>query len=586
LSPLGLVTKTKEDGSLKHRLVFDASRCVNNHLAKLKVTLSHLEKALETTEEGELQSIFDLASCYYHVRIFEPQQTFLGAAFIDASGKKVYFTYQHLPFGLASAVHAITKIFKPILAFIHKKGVKMSLYIDDGRFLSKDMDTSEVNRLMVYEVLTKAGWQISLEKSDGPGEAATVKEYLGFVIDTTKMQVSISEEKLLKIERVIKEALEQKVLPINTLSKVQGKIIALIPSHGFFARVASKSGYNLIENHTREFGWKGRVLLDQSTLDEWSFFAHNIRAANGSPIRSNLNDIRVSAILENPRTNQVAVPNVRNFEKKTVISDASSYRVVAYDLMNSEKNEINVLFTAEEMQLSSGLRELLAVKNAVSRWLETRAVEDKHVYWCTDSTNVVAFLSKGSGRAHVQKVIFEIAKKLQQLRIIISPIHLSRDDIRIQKADDRSKVVDSDDWSIDHMSFESLNKQFALEIDAFASRSNTRLQRFYSEEWEEGAAGTNAFAQDWSSGMLWLSPPIKLLIKCAKRIRRSRCQGIIILPRWTTATFYCYFFEGQKVKPPFIYIKDFQPFIYQNQGAESALKDRVEFSFIALYFKT
>lgn len=241
--------------------------------------------------------------------------------------------------------------------------------------------------------------------------------------------MSISEEKLSKIERIVKEALEQKILPIKRLSKVQGKIIALIPSHGFIARVASKSGYSLIERHTKEFGWTGRVLLDQSTIDEWNFFVHNIRLANGSPIRSNLNDIKVSTILENPRTNQVAVPNVRNLEKKTVVSDASSYRVVAYDLMNSDKNEVNVLFTTEEKQLSSGLRELLAVKKTVSRWLETREVEDRHVYWCTDSTNVVAFLSKGSGRTHVQKVIFDIAKKLQQLRIIAyTPIKGRRKD--------------------------------------------------------------------------------------------------------------------------------------------------------------
>jgi len=104
-----------------------------------------------------------------------------------------------------------------------------------------------------------------------------------------------------------------------------------------------------------------------------------------------------------------------------------------------------------------------------------------------------------------------------------------------------------------------------LEVDVFASKTNARLQKFYSAEWEEGKAGVDAFAQDWSLGMLWLSPPIKMLIRCARRIRKSHCKGLIILPKWPTAPFYCFFFDGIKVRHPFIFIREFQPFVYQNQ---------------------
>jgi hypothetical protein len=42
VSPLGLVTKLQEDGSLKHRLVFDASRHVN-----LYIDLPHVRDFLQ-----------------------------------------------------------------------------------------------------------------------------------------------------------------------------------------------------------------------------------------------------------------------------------------------------------------------------------------------------------------------------------------------------------------------------------------------------------------------------------------------------------------------------------------------------------
>jgi len=118
VSPLGLVKKVMDDGTIKHRLVFDASRCLNDYLEEKPVKLSHLEKAVEFTEKNDIQSTFDLKSCYYHLKMFEEHQKFLGASFTNSKNEKIYFVYQHLPFGLAPAVHAITKIFKPIVGQI------------------------------------------------------------------------------------------------------------------------------------------------------------------------------------------------------------------------------------------------------------------------------------------------------------------------------------------------------------------------------------------------------------------------------------------------------------------------------------
>lgn len=67
---------------------------------------------------------------------------------------------------------------------MHENGIKLSIYIDDGRFLAKDLKQANCHRELVYDTLIKAGWQISHDKSDGPDGASTIKEYLGFVVDT------------------------------------------------------------------------------------------------------------------------------------------------------------------------------------------------------------------------------------------------------------------------------------------------------------------------------------------------------------------------------------------------------------------
>jgi hypothetical protein len=159
------------------------------------VTLSHLSKALEVTKEGDFQVKYDLTSAYHHIKISDSQIGYLGAAFTKEDGSKQYFVFLYLPFGLGSAVHCMTKIFKPLNAYFHSLGIRHSIFIDDGRILSATPEGAENDRKVVYETLKKAGWTVEEEKSDGEGEASQIKEYLGFIIDTHQMSVRIKEDK-------------------------------------------------------------------------------------------------------------------------------------------------------------------------------------------------------------------------------------------------------------------------------------------------------------------------------------------------------------------------------------------------------
>lgn len=584
VSPLGLVKKVLEDGSIKPRLVFDASRCLNEYLEDLTVKLSHLEKAVEFTERNDLQSTFDLKSCYYHVKVFEGHQKYLGASFVNKMKEKIYFIYQHLPFGLASAVHVITKIFKPLLAKIHSNGIKFSIYIDDGRFLAKSMVELDQHRKFIYNLLKKSGWFLAKNKSDNIGEGGRRKEYLGFVVDTEAMKIEAPESKIRRISYMLQNAIDTPVIRIKELAKIQGRIAALIPSHDFAARLSSKSGYALIEKHTSEFGWKGAVWIDQATRGEWIFFRDNLERLNGAPIRSMLNDVRLDEFLDNPVAKVHRVPNVSLDE--IMVSDASDFKVASYNLCSDKKEILMFTLTEEEKKMSSGLRELVAVERTLEKWMATGCTY-KNIYWCTDSANAVAFLSKGSGKPHVQERIFKVAQMLSSLKLVLTPVHLLRSDERIQLADDLSKCRDSDDWSIDRASFDTLDKIYGFDLDVFASTNNKKCARFYSEFYEQSAAGVEAFSLPWSGFTCWLCPPVKFLIKVAIRVRSSKCKGVLVIPNWPTANFFTSFFDKQmKALYPFERIYEFYPFIHQNQGARSALKDRVVFSFIALYFES
>ena len=112
----------------------------------------------------------------------------------NSDGGQIYFVYTHLPFGLKCAVHAITKMMKPVLARMHLESIRGSIYIDDGRILGKTREEVSRNMAFVYEMLQKAGWQLERAKSDKIGQESQVKSYLGFLVDTVKMKVYASKD--------------------------------------------------------------------------------------------------------------------------------------------------------------------------------------------------------------------------------------------------------------------------------------------------------------------------------------------------------------------------------------------------------
>jgi hypothetical protein len=285
-SPLGLVSKIQEDGSTKHRLVFDASRHVNKFIQIPHVRLNHLEKALEMTKENDYQAIFDLTNAYYHIKINPAQQKYLGAAFEDEEGKTVFVEYQVLPFGLASAVHAITKMFKPIVAHLTNQNIRMSIYIDDGRILAESKEQIEQARIKTYNVLTKAGWSIAKNKSDKENEGGKMKKYLGFIIETESMKITAENDKLVKLEMDIHKALQNKFIQIKELASIIGRITALEPSHGMMARISTRSSYDAIGFHTEQVGWKGYVPITSFMTEELTFFLQHIYESNGVLIKS------------------------------------------------------------------------------------------------------------------------------------------------------------------------------------------------------------------------------------------------------------------------------------------------------------
>ncbi len=566
VNPLGLVSR-QVDGAVTHRLVLDVSRWVNLFTSPASVRLAHLEKALEITKKGDYQTIFDLRSAYHHVMIAPEHVQYLGAS-VDIRGERKFFVFKHLPFGLNSAVHAITKLWKPLTSYIHKLGIRFSIYIDDGRILAKSAQEAEIARKIVYQAVQDAGWQIAWNKSDGPEASGTVKRYLGFLINSAQMTVTYPEDRWIVLKDDLEKALRLPTIGVKTLSSLVGRIAALLPSHGKAVRICTRSCYILLDKHVALNGWSGSLKWSQSAVSEITFFITQGPEFNGSTMLHHLLDVAISAT-------------------DTFVSDASSFKAAVKWLEGAQQGSVvTFLFDESETCMSSGERELLAMHKLLRVANFQHQFRNAHILWLTDSTNLVSFVNKGSPVPSIQRKIFDIFVNLTKLGCQLTPIHVTREDERIRQVDHLSKVLDTDNWSVDGHTFTKFHEQFGFDIDLFADFCNKKVEKFASKFFHDAAEAVDAFSIPWK-GMLWVCPPTSLIPKVVKRIGNSKCKGLLIVPNWPASNFYCLFFDNGQVQHPFQLVQEFRPYIVQNEGARNTpLFGKTEFTFFAFYFNT
>lgn len=592
VSPLTVSKKFGRDGTIKNRLCWDGSRCVNLYVKNQKVVLSHLLRALDITRNQDFQVTYDLKSAYHHVRIHPSQTTYLGAAIPKPDGSTQYFVFLYLPFGLSSAVHCLTKLFKPVNAYIHEKGIRHSIYLDDGRIVAQTIQKAEEQRIFVYKVLKSSGWILEVEKSDRKEDIAQSKEYLGFIIDTTSMTVRLQEAKKRRILQQVLETILNgfQPIPARELAGILGKMVATEPALGPIVVMTARASYSVLEEATQKRGWGTKLVMSKEALDGLKFFAENFSEFDNSPIRSASTEISVLSIIGPPSSfikSSFVANHVRTDDEKIWASDASGYATCAYSIKGDHLYFRGILNENERM-LSSGHRELLAVRKTLEYYELTGKIATKatNIYWLTDSQNMVTFLTKGSGKSHIQEDVFKIMILCKRLFVRIIPIHLLREDPRITIADDGSKTVDTDDWQVDDQTFQRIRKKYQFTVDLFASDRNSKCKKFYSNFYCPSTSGIDAFSHSWDEEVAWICPPIKEITRIVRKLKSSKTTGVLFVPKWKTADFWAEIFDDEGgLLWPFSHMETCRPFIIQGTyNYKSPFAGRSKFDFIQLCF--
>ena len=251
------------------------------------------------------------------------------------------------------------------------------------------------------KVLGQAGFVIAEDKTDSTSSISQVKEYLGFIVNSVDMTVSASTDKLNECRSLLKEAAAANQIAAKRLAKVLGKVLSIEIATGPVVQLLSRSAQHELAAMVEASHWGVTVVLSQEAKEALLLLANCLSDYNGYAIRNDSNTKPLNDFIgASEETQGRSIYGTLPGEAHAVLaSDASSVAACTYGI----KNAGDFFVQAEQSHKSSGHRELLAVLAALRTAGETISSKGgtNTVFWLTDSSNLVHFLTKGLSLIHI-----------------------------------------------------------------------------------------------------------------------------------------------------------------------------------------
>jgi hypothetical protein len=166
-------------------------------------------------------------------------------------------------------------VMRPILRKLADLGIWNIMYVDDGWVIASSKSKADEDYGITLDLFKKAGFTIAEEKSNLIGDAATRKEYLGFLIDTEAMTVKVPVPKMSRIRQLLKVFLTSNSYKLREIASIVGKLNALELALGKsvfvgtrLATIAVVVATEVTDNAKRRNNpWEQKLTLHIETLD-------------------------------------------------------------------------------------------------------------------------------------------------------------------------------------------------------------------------------------------------------------------------------------------------------------------------------
>ena len=493
--------RDKKDGS--YRMILNLKK-LNESLGYEKFKMECLTSALDLVSQGCYMASIDLKDAYYSVPI---AQRFWRYLKFQYGGQ--FYSFTCLPNGLSPGPRLFTKLLKPVFGYLRQMGFMNTVYIDDSLLIGTDHAECEANVKHSVEALRHAGFAIHPDKSSFIPQ--TKIQYIGFIIDSVNMTISLPEEKMIRIRDNCRSMLNTVNPTIQMVAELVGQLVAAVPAvelgKVFYRRLDIDKSEALKANQGR---FEARMNLSKEARSDLKWWIRTLPSASRS--------------CQTKPTSLI------------IHSDASDSgwggAVLASSLSTGGQwNRIESLMHINKKELIAAFHSLQSFASDLT---------DAKVNIQIDNTTAAAYINNEGGRKRgCNELARGMALWAHARRLEVTATYLPG--VLNVKADKMSRIThDNMEWKLDSSAFHDVTQLWDVpDIDLFASRLNAQLDRYVSWKHDPGASHVDAFTLPWATySLAYAFPPFSCISRSLKKIRDDAAEAVIVVPRWTSQPWF------------------------------------------------
>ncbi|XP_050693987.1 uncharacterized protein LOC126984394 [Eriocheir sinensis] len=435
--------------------------------------MENFEQAINLNNAGDYLASVDLRHAYYSVKIAEEQQRFFCFKW---QGTVYQFTC--LPNGISEGPRLFTKLMKPVFATLREKGYSINSFIDDTLICNSTMQGYLACIQDTINLLRKLGFCINEDKSVlAPTQRL---EYLGNIIDTNSMRISLPEHRVEKITQSCKELLGKQRVKIREVARVTGLLVAAIP-----AVELEKLHYRKLETakiaalQKEKGNFSRRMTITNEMKADLTWWLNNISTQERQIFRASTDiDLYTDASGTGwgGHLNQQTTSGFWSIEKKQFHISALELKAILLTLKTFRLELCGkyIKVFCDNTTAMTYINEMGGTKSLICNDISTSIWE-----WCV-ANNAWVTCSHIPGKENVMA------------------------DITSHRVNDRHE------WKLNELIFQDLCHIFGTpSIDLFASRLNKQVAYFCSWKPDPEAAYFDAFSIKWTIfDLLHFSPTL------------------------------------------------------------------------------
>ena len=478
----------------------------NKYVKKYKFTMESLANVRDWIRPGAWCTGLDLKDAFPHISMHKDSRKYLRFSWLGQ-----LLQWDALPFGLTCSPRVITKVIKPIMAFLRATwAILISIYIDDMLIQASTRDKVILHTQLVMLTMMALGWSFNWEKSVLiPSQTVT---HLGFNLDTVAMIITCPQAKVTKLKDRCLIALRNQCITVHDLERMLGTMESVRPSTPLASLHYRHLQRQLIVAKRYVRRPRKLINLSQRSLTNLRWWVSPAGFAGNC-----------STFLREPS------PTLE------IWSDAN---MVMGGARSSRGRWMQRAWTPSEMELDPhiNLLELRAAREGL-----TLASPGDTVRLHLDSTTACSYIRRQGGTRSLslsREACLLWTQAVSNNITLLTPHWLSSKDNAEADFLTRNKLSQ---WEfrlgqgLFHMILETFH--ISPTLDAFASMATAQLPRYMTWYPDREAVARDALLHRWDP-VTYLFPPVPLMLKVLQRVRDQKIRAVLVCPHWPTSMWW------------------------------------------------